>query len=342
MDRSGKKRGAHSYVLPSRPRIRSYASIAGQKEASGPLGHTFDETFTDDTLGQKSWERAEAKMLERAVDLALSKAKVYADGVDVFLGGDLLNQIVSSGYTARQLGIPFLGLYGACSTMAESLLLGAMLIDGGFADTALCATCSHFSTAERQYRFPLELGNQRTPTAQWTVTGAGATLLGRKSPLPLCIESVTIGSVWDLKQTDANNMGAAMAPAAYDTLCALFRDTRTKPEDYDLIVTGDLGRLGHQIVSDFFARDGLPLGERYTDCGLLLYDIESQDMHCGGSGCGCSASVLCGYLLRGMREGKWNRIIFAPTGALLSPTSSWQGESIPGVCHAVAITAEGV
>ena len=336
MDRSGKKRGAHSYVLPSRPRIRSYASIAGQKEASGPLGHTFDETFTDDTLGQKSWERAEAKMLERAADLALSKAKVYADGVDVFLGGDLLNQIVSSGYTARQLGIPFLGLYGACSTMAESLLLGAMLIDGGFADTALCATCSHFSTAERQYRFPLELGNQRTPTAQWTVTGAGATLLGRESPLPLCIESVTIGSVWDLKQTDANNMGAAMAPAAMQTLKSHLDDLHRIPEDYDLIATGDLGRVGYDLMKLLCRKEGIELDQRYIDCGCEIFDV-SQDVHSGGSGCGCSAVSLNGWLLGRMLKGEIRKMLFLATGALMSPTMSQQGESIPGVAHAVSL-----
>lgn len=336
MDRSGKKRGAHSYVLPSRPRIRSYASIAGQKEASGPLGHTFDETFTDDTLGQKSWERAEAKMLERAADLALSKAKVYADGVDVFLGGDLLNQIVSSGYTARQLGIPFLGLYGACSTMAESLLLGAMLIDGGFADTALCATCSHFSTAERQYRFPLELGNQRTPTAQWTVTGAGATLLGRESLLPLCIESVTIGSVWDLKQTDANNMGAAMAPAAMQTLKSHLNDLHRIPEDYDLIVTGDLGRVGYDLMKLLCRKEGIELDQRYIDCGCEIFDV-SQDVHSGGSGCGCSAVSLNGWLLGRMLKGEIRKMLFLATGALMSPTMSQQGESIPGVAHAVSL-----
>ncbi len=336
MDRSGKKRGAHSYVLPSRPRIRSYASIAGQKEASGPLGHTFDETFADDTLGQKSWERAEAKMLERAADLALSKAKVYADGVDVFLGGDLLNQIVSSGYTARQLGIPFLGLYGACSTMAESLLLGAMLIDGGFADTALCATCSHFSTAERQYRFPLELGNQRTPTAQWTVTGAGATLLGRESPLPLCIESVTIGSVWDLKQTDANNMGAAMAPAAMQTLKSHLDDLHRIPEDYDLIVTGDLGRVGYDLMKLLCRKEGIELDQRYIDCGCEIFDV-SQDVHSGGSGCGCSAVSLNGWLLGRMLKGEIRKMLFLATGALMSPTMSQQGESIPGVAHAVSL-----
>ena len=300
------------------------------------MGHTFDETFTDDTLGQKSWERAEAKMLERAADLALSKAKVYADGVDVFLGGDLLNQIVSSGYTARQLGIPFLGLYGACSTMAESLLLGAMLIDGGFADTALCATCSHFSTAERQYRFPLELGNQRTPTAQWTVTGAGATLLGRESPLPLCIESVTIGSVWDLKQTDANNMGAAMAPAAMQTLKSHLDDLQRIPEDYDLIVTGDLGRVGYDLMKLLCRKEGIELDQRYIDCGCEIFDV-SQDVHSGGSGCGCSAVSLNGWLLGRMLKGEIRKMLFLATGALMSPTMSQQGESIPGVAHAVSL-----
>lgn len=300
------------------------------------MGHTFDETFTDDTLGQKSWERAEAKMLERAADLALSKAKVYADGVDVFLGGDLLNQIVSSGYTARQLGIPFLGLYGACSTMAESLLLGAMLIDGGFADTALCATCSHFSTAERQYRFPLELGNQRTPTAQWTVTGAGATLLGRESPLPLCIESVTIGSVWDLKQTDANNMGAAMAPAAMQTLKSHLDDQHRIPEDYDLIVTGDLGRVGYDLMKLLCRKEGIELDQRYIDCGCEIFDV-SQDVHSGGSGCGCSAVSLNGWLLGRMLKGEIRKMLFLATGALMSPTMSQQGESIPGVAHAVSL-----
>ena len=275
-------------------------------------------------------------MLERAADLALSKAKVYADGVDVFLGGDLLNQIVSSGYTARQLGIPFLGLYGACSTMAESLLLGAMLIDGGFADTALCATCSHFSTAERQYRFPLELGNQRTPTAQWTVTGAGATLLGRESPLPLCVESVTIGSVWDLKQTDANNMGAAMAPAAMQTLKSHLDDLHRIPEDYDLIVTGDLGRVGYDLMKLLCRKEGIELDQRYIDCGCEIFDV-SQDVHSGGSGCGCSAVSLNGWLLGRMLKGEIRKMLFLATGALMSPTMSQQGESIPGVAHAVSL-----
>ena len=211
------------------------------------------------------------------------------------------------------------------------------MIDGGYALRAAALTSSHFCTAERQYRMPVPYGSQRTPTAQWTATGSGCCIVAESAKGPF-ITHVTTGRIIDKGITDANNMGAAMAAAAYDTLCALFRDTQTKPEDYDLIVTGDLGKLGHRIVSDFFARDGLPLGARYNDCGLLLYDIEAQDMHCGGSGCGCSASVLCGYLLRGMREGRWQRMIFAPTGALLSPTTTLQGESIPGICHALILS----
>ena len=331
-----KKRGKQSYVLESRPRVAAWASMAGPKEAAGPLGRTFDETFTDDTLGQESWERAEARMLEHAVDMALSKARVFADGVDVFLGGDLLNQIVSAGYAARQLGIPFLGLYGACSTMAESLLLGSLLLDGGFADNAVCATCSHFSTAERQYRYPLELGNQRTPAAQWTVTGAGATFLTAAGDHPIRTEAVTIGRVWDLKQTDANNMGAAMAPAAMMTLKSHFDDLGRKPTDYDLIVTGDLGRVGKELMTILCKREGILLDDRYIDCGCEIFD-ETQDAHAGGSGCGCSAVCLNGWLYGRMLKGEIRRMLFMATGALMSPTMSQQGESIPGIAHAVAL-----
>ena len=335
------RKGAQTLVFESKPVILSRAAIGGKKEGEGPLAAHFDFLGKDAKLGQKTFEKAESKLQELALDTAKRKLGISYEDIDVLFAGDLLNQCISSSFAARGTSIPFLGLYGACSTMAESLLLAAAFVDAGFADTAAALTSSHFASAERQYRFPLGYGGQRTPTAQWTVTGSGCCIVGG-SGSGVRIEAATIGRVQDLGIKDANNMGAAMAPAAYDTLRALFSDTRTSPADYDLIVTGDLGKLGHRIVSDFFARDGLPLGVRYTDCGLLLYDIEAQDMHCGGSVCGCSASVLCGYLLRGMREGRWQRMIFAPTGALLSPTSSWQGESIPGVCHAVAITAEGV
>ena len=310
-----------------------------RRQAGGarPLGSYFDEIETDSFCGQASWEKAESIFQQRALGHTLERGGMGPEDVDLVLAGDLLNQCAANNFALRNQPFSVAGLYAACATMGEGLALAAMLLQGGVARVAAAVTSSHYCTAERQYRMPVPYGSQRTPTAQWTATGSGCCLLAREGEGPY-ITHVTTGKIVDKGVTDANNMGAAMAPAAYDTLCALFRDTRTKPEDYDLIVTGDLGRLGHQIVSDFFARDGLPLGEHYTDCGLLLYDIESQDMHCGGSGCGCSASVLCGYLLRGMREGKWNRIIFAPTGALLSPTTTFQGESIPGICHAVVFS----
>ena len=329
--------GAQTRRLRTCPSVLSFAAVGGRFEGEGPLREYFDELSEDHFFGEKTWEKGESTMQRHALSRALEKVGLKVSDLDLIFAGDLLNQCVGSSFALRESRIPFYGLYGACSTMGEALSLGAITFDGGFARRAAAMTSSHFCTAERQYRMPVPYGSQRTPTAQWTATGSGCCLLACEGEGPY-ITHVTTGKIVDKGVTDANNMGAAMAPAAYDTLCALFRDTRTKPEDYDLIVTGDLGRLGHQIVSDFFARDGLPLGERYIDCGLLLYDIESQDMHCGGSGCGCSASVLCGYLLRGMREGKWNRIIFAPTGALLSPTTTFQGESIPGICHAVVFS----
>ena len=334
---TSKRLGRQTVRLAQPPSVVSYANIGGKFEGNGPLAEYFDQLCPDSFFGKDTWEQAESAMQQRVLERALEKGGLMPKDLDYVLAGDLLNQCIGTAFGLRGFDIPFFGLYGACSTMGESLALGSLLISGGHARMTACMTSSHFCTAERQYRMPVPYGSQRTPTAQWTATGSGCCLLACEGEGPY-ITHVTTGKIVDKGVTDANNMGAAMAPAAYDTLCALFRDTRTKPEDYDLIVTGDLGRLGHQIVSDFFARDGLPLGERYTDCGLLLYDIESQDMHCGGSGCGCSASVLCGYLLRGMREGKWNRIIFAPTGALLSPTTTFQGESIPGICHAVVFS----
>ena len=332
-----KRIGAQTLRFSRPPRVESFANIGAKLEGQGPMADYFDELSEDSFFGEKTWEKGEARMQKRVLSRALEKATRRPEELDLIFAGDLLNQCIGTSFALREFGVPLCGVYGACSTMGESLALAAMSIDGGFARRAAAMTSSHFCTAERQYRMPVPYGSQRTPTAQWTATGSGCCLLACEGEGPY-ITHVTTGKIVDKGVTDANNMGAAMAPAAYDTLCALFHDTRTKPEDYDLIVTGDLGRLGHQIVSDFFARDGLPLGERYTDCGLLLYDIESQDMHCGGSGCGCSASVLCGYLLRGMREGKWNRIIFAPTGALLSPTTTFQGESIPGICHAIVFS----
>ncbi len=334
-----KRCGAQTVALAKPPSVIGFAAVGGKLEGEGPLKDEFDELSTDSFFGEKTWEKAESVMQRRALECALSKAGVRPESLDYLLAGDLLNQCIGTSFCVRDFAVPFYGLYGACSTMGESLSLAAMLIDGGFARTAAAMTSSHFCTAERQYRMPVPYGNQRTPTAQWTATAAGCCILGADGDGPY-ITHVTCGKVIDKGITDANNMGAAMAPAAYDTLRAFFEDTKTKPSDYDLVLTGDLGYLGHQVLVDFLLRDGIDLRQNGGDCGLLLYDRKKQDMHAGGSGCGCAAAVLNGYLLRGMRAGKWKRIVLAPTGALLSPTSSMQGESIPSVCHAVCISAE--
>lgn len=333
---NSKRIGRRTVALQTPPSVLSFANIGGRMEGQGPLAKYFDELCDDSFFGEKTWEKAEATMQRRVLRRALEQAGLKPGDVDYVLAGDLLNQCIGSSFGLRELGIPFFGLYGACSTMGEALALASLLIDGGFAETVAAQASSHFCTAERQYRMPVPYGSQRTPTAQWTATAAGCCILSNEGRGP-AVTHAAIGRIVDRGITDANNMGAAMAPAAYDTLRALFSDTRTSPADYDLIVTGDLGRLGHEVVTDLFARDGVDMTKNYKDCGLLLYDLERQDMHMGGSGCGCSAAVLNGYLLRGMREGKWNRIVFAPTGALLSPTSAMQGESIPGVCHAVIL-----
>ena len=320
-----KRTGQRTIALGTPPSVLAFANIGGKFEAQGPLSGYFDELSQDSFFGEKTWEKAESAMQKKVVQRALNQARLKPKDIQYILAGDLLNQCIGSSFGLRELGIPFYGLYGACSTMGESLSLAAMLIDGGFAERTAAVTSSHFCTAERQYRMPVPYGSQRTPTAQWTATASGCTILGREGPGPY-ITHVTCGKIVDKGISDPNNMGAAMAPAAYDTLAAFFRDTGTTPKDYDLVITGDLGELGHGIVRDFFARDGVELGDNFQDCG--------------GSGCGCAASVLCGYLLREMAGGKWNKILFAPTGALLSPTSSFQGESIPGICHAVCISVE--
>ena len=336
---NSKRLGRRTVALSAPPSVLACACVGGKFEGQGPLGACFDELGEDSFFGESTWEKAESAMQKRALSRALDKARLKAGDLDYILAGDLLNQCVGSAFGLRDFGIPFYGLYGACSTMGESLALASLLIDGGFARRAAAMTSSHFCTAERQYRMPVPYGSQRTPTAQWTATAAGCTILAEKGQGPY-VTHVICGRIVDKGITDSNNMGAAMAPAAYDTLSAFFRDTKTTPTDYDLVITGDLGEVGHAVVRDFFAKDGVQLGDNFQDCGLLLYDRKDQDMHAGASGCGCSASVLNGYLLGGMREGRWKRILFAPTGALLSPTSSFQGESIPGICHAVCISAD--
>ena len=324
--------------------IQSAASIVGKKEGEGPLRDCFDMVSEDPRFGTDTWENAESTLQKETAVLAIGKAGLKPSDIRMAFAGDLLAQTIASSFGIADMGIPFYGLYGACSTMSESLSIGGMLADGGFADRLICATCSYFCTAERQYRAPLELGNQRPPTAQWTVTGAGAVMVASgdsAGQAKAVLTHTTCGRVIDLGITDANNMGAAMAPAAIDTLQAHFRDLRRVPQDYDLIVTGDLGALGKKIVLDQFQRVGVDLTPVYDDCGVLIYDPKRQDVHAGGSGCGCGASVLCGYLLDRLEKRELRRLLFCATGALLSPTSSWQGESIPGICHAVAITAEG-
>ena len=311
----------------------------GKKRRRGPLRTSFDLTSDDTSFGQKTWEKAETQMQKQALRIALNKAKLEESTLDAAFLGDLLNQCIGSTFSLRNSEVPAFGLYGACSTMAESLLLAGMAVSGGFCRRALAMTSSHFASSERQYRFPLGYGGQRTPTAQWTVTGAGAVILGVEGAGPF-LRNATIGTIVDAGIKDANNMGAAMAPAAFETLRAHFDDLHRAPEDYDLIVTGDLGKLGSELVRELFSREGVRLKERYQDCGVLIFDTEKQDVHCGGSGCGCSASVLCGYLLNKLRSGEIKNLLFCGTGALLSPLSTQQGESIPAVCHAVAISTE--
>lgn len=331
--------GKQSILFLQPPAILSYASVVGKKESEGPLAATFDVTNNDTKFGQKSWEKAETQMQKTAMLLALQKADLKESELDAAFLGDLLNQCVGSSFTMRNMAIPTFGLYGACSTMAESLILAGMAISGGFCRRTISISSSHFASSERQYRFPLGYGGQRTPTAQWTVTGAGAVVLGTEGEGPY-LHSATIGTIVDNGTKDAANMGAAMATAAYETLRAHFNDMGLSPRDYDQIITGDLGSLGSQILRDLFLMDGIDLGNGYNDCGVMIFDTQKQDVHCGGSGCGCSASVLCGHLLGQMRRGETQKLLFCGTGALLSPLSTQQGESIPAVCHAVSICTE--
>ena len=330
------KRGRQSFLLAQPPVITHWASVAGKKESEGPLKDLFDITSQDTLFGQKTWELAEKQLQKLALDTLLKKAGISRHQIGLAFSGDLLNQCIGSSYSMRNTGIPHLGLYGACSTMAESLLLAAMTVSGGFADKVVAMTSSHFASSERQYRFPLGYGGQRTPTSQWTVTGSGAALVTRDGIGPR-ITACTIGTITDLGIKDANNMGAAMAPAAYSTIKAHLSDFNRKPEDYSLIVTGDLGQLGKELLMELARQDGLSLGGRLEDCGCMIFDPELQDVHSGGSGCGCSAVSLCGYYLDKLNSGKLKSILFCGTGALLSPTSTQQGQPIPGICHAVAI-----
>lgn len=341
---ANKRRGERSLVFDHPPRVISASSIVGDIEGAGPLKDAFDLVLDDDLWGQDSWEKAECRMFETVVRMTVEKAGMETGDVHCLLGGDLLNQIITANFAARQLGIPFIGLYGACSTMAESLLLGCMQIDGGYAENTVCTASSHFSTAERQYRAPLEMGNTTPPTAQRTVTGAGAVLLasgpmhngGEKTYKNVCITGATLGKVIDLGITDSANMGAAMAPAASDTIVGHMRDTGKDITDFDAVITGDLGSFGSDMLKELCGEEGLDLTDRHLDCGNLIY-APSQDVACGGSGCGCSACVLSAHILPLIESGAWKRVLFIATGALMSPASSMQGETIPCIAHAVVL-----
>ncbi|WP_156456452.1 stage V sporulation protein AD [Abyssisolibacter fermentans] len=332
-----KRMGKQTIKLHKPPSIVSTGSIVGPKEGAGPLCSFFDVILDDDLFNEKSWERSESKLQSEAIKIALNKGEVSTADVNYLFAGDLLNQLMSSNYAARATAIPFFGLYGACSTMAESLSLGAMTVDGGFAQKVLCVTSSHFSSAERQFRYPLEFGNQRALTTQWTVTGSGAALLSVQDKPPY-ITHVTTGKIIDPGIKDVNNMGAAMAPAAADTIIQHFEDTKFSVNDYDLIITGDLGIIGKSIVLDLVQQEGYDIKNIYQDCGVKIFDNEKQDTHAGGSGCGCSAVVFCGYIYSKLKEGSLNRVLLVSTGALHSTTSIQQGESIPGIAHAVTIS----
>lgn len=332
---NSKRIGKYTVQFSQPPVIVSTAAIVGPKEGQGPLRDTYDIILEDTYWGEKSWELTERKMLAAGVQMALDKSNLKPQDVQFLLAGDLLNQTISANYAARQFDIPFLGLYGACSTMFEGLALAAMLIDGGFADHIIAAASSHYGTAERQYRFPTEHGNQRPMSAQWTVTGAAAVLVGASGQGPR-ITQATVGRVLDLGIKDASDMGSAMAPAALDTLIRHLQDTGHQPMDYDLILTGDLARVGSTLARQLAQQNGIDLSQNYNDCGVMIYSPD-QDVHAGGSGCACSGVVTAGYLYQQLQGGRLKKILGIGTGALQSPASVYQGESIPGIGHGVVI-----
>lgn len=342
------KLGKQTLQFKNMPQIIGACSIVGEKEGKGPMAKWFDMILEDDTYGEKTWEKSESKMLKQAILLALQKSGRSKNEIDTILSGDLLNQLMSSSFMARDLAIPFLGLYGACSTMTESLVLGSVLIDGGYANNVITGASSHYCTAERQFRMPLEHGNQRPPSAQWTTTAAGGMVLSGQDKTQeiimgkvanrIYITHATIGKIIDAGITDVNQMGAAMAPAAVDTIVTHLNDTGRSPDFYDIILSGDLGMVGKQIAIDLLSGLEVDVSKVYDDCGAMMFD-KKQDTHSGGSGCGCSASIFTGYVIKEMKAGNIKNALLLSTGALLSTISSQQGESIPGIAHAVALSS---
>lgn len=324
--------------LETSPSVLGFASVASKKESEGPMAQYIDILCEDSTFGEKTWEKSESRMQKDAVNKALSKCSMSPEQIDFLFAGDLLNQCIGSNYGLRDLGVPFFGLYGACSTMAESLALSGAFVESGIGRNCIAVTSSHFCSAERQFRFPLEYGGQRTPTSQWTVTGSGACVVGESS-MPPYLRAITIGTIEDMGIKDINNMGAAMAPAAAETIRRFFTDTQTNADNYDLILTGDLGQVGTELLYKLLDKEGYDIRGKHNDCGLMIYDRETQDVHAGGSGCGCSATVLCSYVMQKIRSGNLREVLFIATGALMSPITVQQGESIPSVAHLVYLSS---
>ena len=329
------KVGKQTIKFNNPPTIVDCASIVGPKEAQGPLSKYFDQTLDDEFWGEKTWEKAESKIIKETVNTVISKSGIPSTQIDCMFAGDLLNQCISSSFGLRELNIPFFGVFGACSTFVESLSLGAICAES-FANNVLCATSSHFCSAEKQFRFPLELGNQRPPTSQWTVTGAGSAILSKNGDGPY-ITYVTPGKIVDFGIKDGNNMGAAMAPSFADTLMTHLLDTGRNPSYYDAISSGDLGYIGKNIAIDILKSNGYNIKSNYNDCGVLIFDKESQDTHSGGSGCACCGTVFSGYLFKQLKDKKIKRLLLIATGALMNSTTSQQGETIPGIAHAISI-----
>ncbi len=331
-----KRWGSQTIYFDHPPVILGTGTVAGKKESEGPIGKYFDVIAEDNVLGQDTWEKAESAFARRAAKEAFSNSKISPGKIDYLFGGDLLNQCTGTSYGIRDFGIPFIGLYGACSTMALGLSMAASFVDGGYADYCAAVTSSHFCSAEKQFRFPLEYGGQRPPSAQWTVTGSACAVVASDGEGPV-VECVTHGKIVDMGITDANNMGAAMAPAAVDTLLTHFSDTGRDSSDYDLIVSGDLGLVGRSVVVDLLQQKGYDIETNYNDCGLIIFDRDKQDTHAGGSGCACAGLTFCGYLYQLLKKKELNHVLFMATGALQSTLAVQQGESMPGIAHAISI-----
>lgn len=335
--------GKQTILFRNPPYIIAASSVAGKKEGEGPLGKLFDIIQEDSMVGKDNWEDAESELMKQAAEKALQKAELKSKDIRYLIGGDLLGQLIATSFGVAELEIPMFGVYGACSTMGEAMSVGAILVDGGFADKVLAITSSHFAGAEKQFRFPLDYGNQRPYSASWTITGSGAVILSdQKSEksdggAEARVTGVTTGKIVDYGIKDSMNMGAAMAPAAFETIKQNLEDLNVKPDYYDKIITGDLGYVGKNILIELLQEKGYDISGNYMDCGIEIFDKDSQDTHAGGSGCGCSAITFSGYILKMLKERKWKRVLFVPTGALLSQVSFNEGNTVPGIAHAVMV-----